>query len=257
MVRLKKLPPLPSIRAFEAAARLGSFARAAQELGTTAASVSYHVRQLERQTGLHFFCPSSAQGRVDRRRRRNRSRGDRRLCRTSCQLCQSAGRGRITLVVDHPADFGDELADAQTRLFRMRHPHISIELELSAEAQPLGDGRFDAAVRHGLGDWHGLQSVRLFPILFTPLCAPALKDAVRGLENPGRPLDVPLLGRPDLWNLWYRALGATSGPPIERFGTSLAAEHLDIAAAIAGHGVAIGSPILFATKSDRATRTST
>ncbi len=36
-----------SIRAFEAAARLGSFAKAAQELDTTAASVSYHVRQLE------------------------------------------------------------------------------------------------------------------------------------------------------------------------------------------------------------------
>src|SRR3546814_6150076 len=44
-----------SIRAFEAAARLESFAKAAQELGTTAASVSYHIRQLERQTGLHLF----------------------------------------------------------------------------------------------------------------------------------------------------------------------------------------------------------
>ena len=48
MVDHAKLPPLPSIRAFEAAARLESFAKAAQELGTTAASVSYHIRQLER-----------------------------------------------------------------------------------------------------------------------------------------------------------------------------------------------------------------
>src|SRR3546814_12272157 len=55
MVDHAKLPPLPSIRAFEAAARLESFAKAAQELGTTAASVSYHIRQLERQTGLHLF----------------------------------------------------------------------------------------------------------------------------------------------------------------------------------------------------------
>src|SRR3569623_3435902 len=37
------LPPLVSIRAFEAAARHGSFAAAARELGTTAASISYHV----------------------------------------------------------------------------------------------------------------------------------------------------------------------------------------------------------------------
>src|SRR3546814_8797364 len=55
MVDHAKLPPLPSIRAFEEAARLESFAKAAQELGTTAASVSYHIRQLERQKGLQLF----------------------------------------------------------------------------------------------------------------------------------------------------------------------------------------------------------
>src|SRR5687767_7734545 len=54
MVR-DSLPPLASIRAFEAAARLGSFAEAARELGTTAASVSYHVRQLERHSGFAMF----------------------------------------------------------------------------------------------------------------------------------------------------------------------------------------------------------
>jgi LysR family glycine cleavage system transcriptional activator len=130
-------------------------------------------------------------------------------------------------------------------LFRARHPDIAIELELSAEPHALGDGRFDAAIRHGLGERRGLRSVWLFPILFMPLCAPALREAAGGLENPGQPLAVPLLGRPDWWDLWYRALGVTAGPAAERFGTSLAAEHLDIAAAIAGHGIAIGSPILF------------
>ncbi len=47
-----RFPSLSSIRAFEAAARLGSFAKAGQELGTSAASVSYHVRQLEAQIGV-------------------------------------------------------------------------------------------------------------------------------------------------------------------------------------------------------------
>ena len=56
---------------------------------------------------------------------------------------------------------------------------------------------------------------------------------------------MPLLGRPDWWALWYRALGVVPGPRPDRFGTSLAAEHMDIAAAVAGHGIAIGSPILF------------
>ncbi len=78
-----------------------------------------------------------------------------------------------------------------------------------------------------------------------PLCAPALKDAAAGIADPRRPLRVPLLGRPDWWALWYRALGRTERLAPDRFGTRLSAEHLDIAAAVAGHGVAIGSPILF------------
>ena len=55
MVDDRRFPSLASIRAFEAAARLESFARAGQELGTSAASVSYHVRQLEEQIGVPLF----------------------------------------------------------------------------------------------------------------------------------------------------------------------------------------------------------
>lgn len=55
MVTQRQLPSLAAIRAFEAAARLGSFARAAEELDTSAASVSYHVRRLEVQTGICLF----------------------------------------------------------------------------------------------------------------------------------------------------------------------------------------------------------
>src|SRR5688572_31620558 len=55
MVADRRFPSLASIRAFEAAARLGSFAKAAQELDTTSASVSYHVRRLEQQIGATLF----------------------------------------------------------------------------------------------------------------------------------------------------------------------------------------------------------
>ncbi len=88
------------------------------------------------------------------------------------------------------------------------------------------------------------EPLQLFPVVFMPLCAPALKDAAKDLASPGGgAARVPLLGRPDWWALWCRrsAQARTS----DDFGTQLAAEHLDIAAAVAGHGVAIGSPILF------------
>src|SRR5436309_2786530 len=55
MLAKSRMPSLLSIGAFEAAARHGSFAKAATELGTTAASVSYHIRQLETHLGARLF----------------------------------------------------------------------------------------------------------------------------------------------------------------------------------------------------------
>ncbi|MEQ9125443.1 MAG: LysR family transcriptional regulator, partial [Alphaproteobacteria bacterium] len=49
------LPSLTALRAFEAAARLGSFARAAEELNVTAAAISQQVRALEADLGLPLF----------------------------------------------------------------------------------------------------------------------------------------------------------------------------------------------------------
>jgi LysR family glycine cleavage system transcriptional activator len=141
--------------------------------------------------------------------------------------------------------FGTSWLAPRLGRFRKRHPKIHIELDVSADAQELGDGRFDAAIRNGHGRWPGLRAVKLVPSIFMPLCVPALKAASRGLANPRRALDVPLLGRPDWWTLWYRARGFAAGPPRENFGVSLAHEHLDVAAALAGHGVVIVSPILF------------
>ena len=245
MVRTGKLPPLPSIRAFEAAARLEGFARAAQELGTTAASVSYHVRQLERQTGIHLFVRHPHKVALTATGAAIAREATAAFAALQASFVKAREQDEARLSLTALPTFGTSWLTPRLGLFRTAHPDIAIELELSAEPQPLGNGRFDAAIRHGLGDWPGLRSVRLFPVLFTPLCAPALRDAARKLTDPVRPLDVPLLGRPDWWALWYRALGVVPGPRPDRFGTSLAAEHMDIAAAVAGHGIAIGSPILF------------
>lgn len=245
MVHRDKLPPLASIRAFEAAARLESFAKAAQELGTTSASVSYHVRQLEQQTGLYLFVRHPHKVALTAAGSAIAREASAAFAALHASFVRAQDQDEARLSLTTLPTLGTSWLTPRLGLFRAQHPDISIELELSADPHALGDGRFDAAIRHGLGEWRGLRSVRLFPILFMPLCAPALRAAASGLENVGKPLGVPLLGRPDWWDIWYRALGVTAGPPPERFGTSLAAEHLDIAAAVAGHGIAIGSPILF------------
>jgi LysR family glycine cleavage system transcriptional activator len=141
--------------------------------------------------------------------------------------------------------FGSSWLTPRLGRFRAQHPQIALELEVSPEAQELGTGRCDAAIRNGHGRWPGLRTLELFPSVFMPLCAPALRETAAGIGSPATLPDLPLLGRRDWWALWFRALGHETALPAARFGIQLATEHLDIAAAIAGHGIAIGSPLLF------------
>src|SRR5690349_10194229 len=55
MERRASLPPLAAVRAFEAAARHGSFTRAGEELGMTQAAVSYQIKILEERVGTPLF----------------------------------------------------------------------------------------------------------------------------------------------------------------------------------------------------------
>lgn len=247
MVADHRFPSLSSIRAFEAAARLGSFTKAALELGTTAASVSYHVRQLEQQIGVALFL------RLPHRVELTEPGA---VVATEAIAAFTALRASFVRAIDVDEarlslttlpSIGTSWLTPKLGQFRTRHPEVTLVLDLSPEAQELGTGRFDAAIRNGHGNWRGLRSTRLFPSIFMPLCAPTLAGAASTLADPEHSLDVPLLGRPDWWAIWYNAQGLDA-PSSDRFGTNLSAEYLDVAAASAGHGIAIGSPILFANE---------
>lgn len=250
MVWDHRFPSLASIRAFEAAARHGSFAKAAQELDTTAASVSYHVRQLEKQVGVNLFhrhphkVELTGPGELIAKEAMNAFAALRASFINAVNLDQS--RLSITAL----PTFGTSWLTPRLGRFRDKHPDIQFELELSAEAQDLTAGRFDAAIRNGHGRWPGLRANGLFPSIFMPLCAPGLKAAAAKLADPHRAMDVPLLGRTDWWLLWYRSLGFDEVPGLNSIKTHLTIEYLDITQAMAGHGVAIGSPILFKNELD-------
>ena len=245
MVADRRFPSLVSIRAFEAAARLGSFARAAEELDTTAASVSYHVRQLEQQIGAPLFVRHPNQvvltesGEIVAREAMNAFAA----LRASFTRAVDANESRLSLTT--LPTLGTSWLTPKLGKFRAKHPTVLLGLDLSAVPEDLAAGRFDAAIRNGHGRWPGLQTIELLPSVFMPLCSPALRNAAAGIAESPERMEAPLLGRPDWWSLWYRALGRQEPIPPERFGTQLATEHLDITAAIAGQGIAIGSPILF------------
>lgn len=240
-----QLPSLVSIRAFEAAARLENFAAAAAELGTTAASVSYHVRQLERQTGIALFVRHPQRVALTEAGTAIAAEVSRFFASLRATFVSAADADAARLSLTALPTFGSSWLTPRLGDFRARYPDLAVELHLSEAAEPLGQGRFDAAIRNGHGEWPGLRAVELFPVLFMPLCIPAIAGRLRSIGDPAQPPEVPLLGRPDWWAKWYAAQGHASPDLAGRFGTSLSAEYLDAAAARAGQGVTIGSPILF------------
>lgn len=241
---LDPLPPLASIRAFEAAARLGGFAAAARELGMTGAAVSYHVRRLERAIGVRLFerhartvALTIAGGAIAAEATRTFA-----ALRASFARATAADAARLT--ISALPTFAASWLVPRLGGLKAACPDLHVEIDLSEEPRELGSGRFDAAIRNGHGDWPGLTAHRLFPAIFVPLCAPDRLDEARVLGDPEAPLPR-LLGRLDWWTVWLTE-GGRRAPEDKDFGTTLAHEHLDIAAAIAGQGVATGSPILFA-----------
>lgn len=248
MVTQRQLPSLVAIRAFEAAARLGSFSRAAEELDTSAASVSYHVRRLEAQTGICLFLRHAQHVELTATGASVAQEATRAFDALRASFMRAADMDAARLRLSVLPTLGTSWLTPRLGSFRARHRNLVLELDLSAEPQDLAAGRFDAAIRNGHGEWPGLQATSLFPSVFTPLCAPALLPAARALGSTA--LEVPLLGRPDWWALWFSAHGHIPPPAPGSFVAPFAVEHLDIGAAIAGQGIAIGSPILFQSELD-------
>ena len=235
--------PLNALRAFEAAARHLNFTRAAIELCVSQGAVSHQVAQLERRLGTRLF----------RRLPRGLALTDdgRALVpvvaeafdRVGATLDQFAGgRFREVLTLGVVGTFAtgwlfDRLPD-----FTARHPHVDLRVMTNNNRADLAGEGLDFAIRFGDGAWHGTHAEPLIATPLAPLCTPAI--AAR-LAHPGDLARETLLRsyRADEWPRWFDAAGAPCpqlrGPV---FDSSIAM----IQAAIAGHGVALAPPAMFA-----------
>ena len=137
MVSDQRFPSLASIRAFEAAARLGSFAKAAQELDTTSASVSYHVRRLEQQIGVPLFVRQAnhvaltESGEIVAREAMNAFAA----LRASFIRAVDADEARLSLTT--LPTIGTSWLTPKLGKFRAKHPEILLGLDVSAIAEDL------------------------------------------------------------------------------------------------------------------------
>src|SRR5262249_27225131 len=158
---------------------LRSFAKAAAELGTTSASVSYHVRQLERQIGLPLFERHARGVTLTAHGASIAPEISALFASLRATFASAIDAFESRLVLSALPTFGSSWLTPKLGRFRACAPDVTVELNLSEITQELSVGRYDAAIRNGHGKWPGLRAMKLFPSVFMPLCSPSLKDAAK------------------------------------------------------------------------------
>lgn len=249
-----RLPPLNALRAFEAAARLQSFSRAAEELHVTPAAVSHQVKALEQALGVQLFkrLPNGLElthaGRSCLPKLRE---GFDRLGEAIAQLASEHVPG--TLSVAAAPTFATKWLAPRLHRFAAAHPGVDVQIHAStrlidASLDAGGDSsNADVSIRFGGGNYPELRAEKLLEVSVTPMCGARLLEGERPLRDPADLRDQVLIhdnigsddGRP-LWQAWLEKAGVEDVD----FTRGLRFNHavLALEAAADGLGVALGMP---------------
>ncbi len=240
------LPPLSALRAFEAAARLLSFSKAADELNVTPAAVSHQIAALEADLGVKLFNRLSraveltASARVLLPGLSEAFAG----IQASVRRLRAHNDTGTLNVTASPSFAGKWLVQ---RLYRFQEiaPAVDVRISASDEVVDLMRGDFDVAIRYGTGRYPGLTVELLMKNEVFPACSPELLRRGPPLEAPADLRHHALLhdqavDRDPLvptWAMWLKAAGVGDLPagPGLTFSTNV----LALEAAIAGHGVTL------------------
>lgn len=238
--------PLSAIRVFEAAARLKSFTRAAEELGVTQAAVSWQVKALEQRLAQPLFLrlPREVALTPGGERLSRAATEAINLLRAAVSDLTEAAEG--VLAITTLQTLAIQWLAPRLGGFQISHPKLAVRLDTSDRLVDLMRENLDLAVRSGSGVWPGMESILLFPSVLTPLLTPDLMERLGRLERPEDLRKAPLIGVAEEWDAWFCAAGAADAPTPS--GPRLAADlqSAEVALALGGQGVVLASPIYFA-----------
>lgn len=237
-----------SLRAFEAAARWLSFAKAADELFVTPAAVSQQIKQLEDYLGIALFRRLTRAVQLTEEAKTVLplvSEGFDKLAEAVDRLAREEETGLLT--VSSAPTFAAKWLLQRLPDFTDRYPDIDVRLDASLDTRDFVRDGIDIGIRLGLGDYPGLHVERVFGEEISLVCSPALLTGDNPLRVPQDlknhrllhvdwgDLAVPL---PD-WRMWITAAGV-EGIDVEH-GPRFTVETMAIEAAISGNGVALVS----------------
>jgi LysR family transcriptional regulator, glycine cleavage system transcriptional activator len=241
-----ELPPLNAIRAFEAAARRGSFVEAAKDLHVTHWAIGKQIKHLEDWLGVPLF---------DRRTRgvALTDHGADLLSDVSAALARltsAAGRlrgprsaRRVSGIVRVNVLSSFALRWLLPRLSRFQEAYASVEVKISTTSRKLRyvGSAFDIGIRVGAEHGSGIQCERLMPDRRLPVCSPAiLRDRpVETAQDLRRHVLLHSTTTRSAWPQWFSAAGVSGLAPVRHL--ELDHVYLQLEAAVDGLGVALGS----------------
>lgn len=240
--------PLSAIRVFEAAARLGSFTRAAEELGMTQAAVSWQVKALEKRLDQALFrrLPREVALTPAGERLARGATEAMGALRSAVGDITESGAGVLSITVLNT--FATQWLAPRLGAFQVAHPEIAVRLDSSQRLVDLMRDTFDVGIRGGRdGQWPGLESVFLFPSAQTVLATPKVMEILGPDPRPEDLLKVECVGSQAEWAAWYANAGVVRGAPEAGAGPRITADTqvLEVATAVANGAAAIGSPVMF------------
>jgi LysR family glycine cleavage system transcriptional activator len=235
--QMRKLPFLNGTRAFEAAARAGSFAKAATELHVTPAAISRMVQLLEQRLAVPLFerkankLTLTAPGRAYQAG----------LTTIFDQLADltirvTAMAGSRVLTVGVGPTFATRWLIPRLASFQRDAPDIEVRFATGGATLPYNDD-WTCGIRLGDGNWPGFMAEPLFAADFTPVCSPALAKRLKAPDDLRSATLLRVAHAADEWPRWLKIAGLSrvraKGPEFEYYGQALQA-------AADGVGVAIG-----------------
>ena len=244
---MNQLPPLNPLRAFEAAGRLKSIRKAAEELSVTAGAVSRQVQILETYLGVPLF-------RREARAAILTAAGEQYLAEITAhldgireatlKLTGVRGRSRDVLKVRAYITFAMKWLIPRLSSFHDANPATEVRITASLEAVDFEHEDVDCAIRLGDGNWPHCEVDKLVANELVPVCSPDYRREAK-LKSPsdlaGRTL-LHSLARPDDWMHWLNAAGLTGVDPFA--GLKYQSSVMVYQAAIEGQGIAIAQKFL-------------
>ncbi|MEE8307826.1 MAG: transcriptional regulator GcvA [Gammaproteobacteria bacterium] len=243
---MSQLPPLNSLRVFDAAARHENFSLAATELNVTQSAVSRQIQTLERRLGRQLFVRRGPRLELTAIGRDYhgvvRSALDQ-LRRGTQRLFRAAPQSHLTISV--LPSFAASWLVPWVADFEARHPGLSLRLASSyAPVDFNEESDIDVAVRYGRGKWAGVEAHLLVDEVIFPVCSPAVAAKLKRPEDLSQEKLFVEDPHFDEWTTWARAAGIeVHSDQVHRLSDDF---NVQLQAATQGQGVALGRRLMVA-----------